>query len=303
MELRDLEYFLACIDQGSVTAAAKRVHAAQPTISHALARLEREVGERLIERRPRSPQRITQAGELLASRARSALGALGAFRFDLAELRGAVRGGLRIASIQSLNATFLPDVLVRFLRKYPDVQVEALTYPAETIARRIADGLEHVGIVAGPLSRPGAPVSHQFLFKERFAVVVPRSHAFARYRSVAVSKLQSERLVLVPESSFTGAAIGDAFGRAGIAPHVVMSIASTEALCEAVKRGIGVTVLPESYQVRSSYGLCSIALRDPIPTRDVGLLMPGDEVATAAAKAFRALLLELTRSRRDGPAS
>lgn len=52
MELRDLEYFLACVEEKSVTRAAQRVHAAQPTLSHALARLEQEIGERLLDRGP-----------------------------------------------------------------------------------------------------------------------------------------------------------------------------------------------------------------------------------------------------------
>jgi LysR family transcriptional regulator, cyn operon transcriptional activator len=154
MELRDLEYYLACIDQGSVTAAARHVHAAQPTISHALARLEKQVGERLLERRPRAVLRVTPAGELLAVRARAALAALGAFESDLALLKGRVRGELRIACIQSLNATLLPDVLIAFLKRYPDVRVAARTVAGEDIAQRIAAGHEHVGLVARPEDTP-----------------------------------------------------------------------------------------------------------------------------------------------------
>lgn len=306
MELRDLEYFLACVDQGSVTAAAHRTHAAQPTVSHALARLEREVGQSLIERRPRSALKLTAAGELLAARARLALGALRAFEFDLAALRGRIHGPLRIASIQSLNATLLPDVLVQFLQKYPEVQIAARTYPGEDIARRIAGGLEDVGIIAGPVASRRVPVtaglSEQLLYCERFAAVVPLGHPLARSKSVALSRLAGERLVLVPESSLTGTAISDAFERANVVPNIVMTIASTEALCEAVKRGVGITLLPRSYQVRASYRLKSVPLRDSALTREVKLLMLGDEFTSPAARAFRSLLVDVTRTARDGGA-
>ena len=57
MELRDLNYFLACVEHRSVTAAARAIHVAQPTLSHALARLEREAGVRLLDRRPRDDRR------------------------------------------------------------------------------------------------------------------------------------------------------------------------------------------------------------------------------------------------------
>jgi LysR family transcriptional regulator, cyn operon transcriptional activator len=306
MELRDLEYYLACVELGSVTAAARRVHVAQPTLSHALARLERELGECLIERKPRSALRVTAAGELLAARARTALGALKAFEFDLSQLKGHVRGQLRIASIQSLNATLLPQVLVRFLQKYPDVRVEAHTVAAQDIAQRIRDAQQDVGILASPVRATATPsptsrssaLVHRALYRERFSVVVPQAHPFAKRRSVSLASLADERLVLAPASSFTGAVIGDAFAQVGVVPKVVMAIASTEALCEAVRRGVGITVLPDGYQVRSAYRLRSIPLRDPTPMRDVGLVMLGDEHATPAARAFRALIWEETAVQR-----
>ncbi len=61
MELRDLSYFLACVEAGSVTRAARAVHVAQPTLSHALARLESELGVRLLERGARAPLQVTEA--------------------------------------------------------------------------------------------------------------------------------------------------------------------------------------------------------------------------------------------------
>src|SRR4051812_17761215 len=121
MDLRDLEYFLAIVEAKSVTRAARRVHAAQPTLSHALGRLESELGERLLERKARAPLRLTDAGELVAARARQALSAITALNDDLGALRGHVGGNLRIAAIQSLSATLLPGVLARLAKEYPGI--------------------------------------------------------------------------------------------------------------------------------------------------------------------------------------
>src|SRR4051812_36740282 len=117
MDLRDLEYFLAVVEAKSGTFAARRGHAAQPTLSHALGRLENELGERLLERKARAPMRLTDAGELVAARARQALSTITALRDDLAALRGRIGGDLRIAAIQSLSATLLPGVLATLARK------------------------------------------------------------------------------------------------------------------------------------------------------------------------------------------
>jgi len=149
MELRDLNYFLACVEHRSVTAAARAVHVAQPTLSHALARLEREAGVRLLDRRPRDDLRPTAAGRLLLARARDARAAIDGFAADLAALQGLARGELLVASIQSLNATLLPVPIARFVARYPGVALGVRTHPAEAIAQAVRHGREEIGLVAG----------------------------------------------------------------------------------------------------------------------------------------------------------
>src|SRR3954465_6984974 len=140
MELRDLSYFLACIDSGSVTAAARQVHAAQPTISHALSRLEAELGVRVLDRGARAPLRVTEAGQRLAERARQALRALGALSDDLAEVESGAGGRLRLCAVQSACATLLPHALAAFSRAYPGVELSVRTVAAEKVAKAVATG-------------------------------------------------------------------------------------------------------------------------------------------------------------------
>ena len=146
MELRDLNYFLACVEHRSVTAAARAIHVAQPTLSHALARLEREAGVRLLDRRPRDDLRPTAAGRLLLARARDARAAIDGFTADLAALQGMARGELLVASIQSLNATLLPAPIARFVARYPGVALGVRTHPAEAIAQAVRHGREEIGL-------------------------------------------------------------------------------------------------------------------------------------------------------------
>src|SRR6478609_4991599 len=127
MELRDLSYFLACVDSGSVTRAARQVHAAQPTISHALSRLESELGVRVLERGARAPLRVTEAGRRLADRARQALAALGALQDDLAEVKSGARGQLRLCAVQSVCVSLLPRTLAAFAGAHPDVELTVRT--------------------------------------------------------------------------------------------------------------------------------------------------------------------------------
>jgi len=189
MDLRDLEYFLAVVEAKSVTLAARRVHAAQPTLSHALARLESELGERLLERKARSPLRLTDAGELVAQRARQALSALTSLKDDLAALRGRVGGALRIAAIQSLSATVLPRVLARLAREYPAIQPSVRTLAAESIARAVGSGRADVGLLAGAPRSSLRGLSVRVLFEEPPVALVRRSDPLARAKRLRLSRL------------------------------------------------------------------------------------------------------------------
>src|SRR3954469_10872312 len=138
MEVRDLSYFLACVDAGTVTGAARAMHVAQPTLSHALARLEAELGVRILERGARAPLQVTEAGGQLAERARQALGALAALKDDLAGVAAGTRGQLRLCAVQSACVSLLPRALAQFSHAYPEVKLSVRTLAAEKIAKAVA---------------------------------------------------------------------------------------------------------------------------------------------------------------------
>jgi DNA-binding transcriptional LysR family regulator len=294
VELRDLEYFLACVEEKSVTRAARRVHVAQPTLSHALARLEREVGERLLDRGPRAVLRPTDAGRLVESRARAALAQVRAVRDDVAALRGLATGSLRIASIQTLNATLLPAPLARFARAHPGVRVAVQTYPTGDVVEAVRTGRVDIGVVAGmpaaALARsPG--VAAALLYEERFVAVVRPGDALARRRRVRLGDLADRPILMAAPGTYTHDVVVEACARAGFAPRVVLSLDSGEALRETVRRGLGLTLLPESYVPASDETLRAIAVHDPTPVREVRVLE-----GPTAGRTARAFVAELRRA-------
>lgn len=293
MDLRDLEYFLAIVEAGSVTVAARRVHAAQPTLSHALARLEGELGERLLERKARSPLRLTEQGEVVARRAREALSALSALRDDLGVLRGSVAGALRIAAIQSLSATLLPRVLAELARKYPDIKPSVRTLAAESIARSVASGRVDVGLLAGAPRSTLRGLVVQVLFEEPLVALVRRNDPLARARRVRLKQLAERELLLVPDGTFLSDIIHEACQSAGFAPRVRLTLASAEALRETVRAGLGITILPRGYAAPADRELMAIPLTHPTPRREVLLVLrgPGQLVTPRAVGAFTELLM------------
>jgi DNA-binding transcriptional LysR family regulator len=275
MDLRDLEYFLAIVEASSVTLAARRVHAAQPTLSHALARLEIELGERLLERKARSPLRLTDAGELVAARARQALSAVTALKDDLSALRGHVGGNLRIAAIQSLSATLLPGVLATLAREHPAIKPSVRTLAAESIARAVASGRADVGLLAGAPRASLRGLSVKVLFEEPLVALMRRTDPLARSKKLRVAQLAQRELVLVPDGTFLSDIVHAAFERAGVSPNVRLTLASAEALRETVRAGLGLTILPRGYASPTDRDLVAVPLTHPTPRREVLLVERG----------------------------
>lgn len=275
MDLRDLEYFLAVVEAKSVTRAARRVHAAQPTLSHALNRLETELGERLLERKAKAPLRLTDAGELVAARARQALSSVTAMRDDLAALRGQVAGQLRIAAIQSLSATLLPGVLSRLAREYPAIKPSVRTLAAESIARAVASGRADVGLVAGAPRSALRGLSVKLLFEEPLVALMRRGDALARAKRLRLSQLAGRELLLVPDGTFLSDMVHEACERAGFVPRVRLTLASAEALRETVRAGLGLTILPRGYVSPTDRDLVAVPLSHPTPKREVLLVERG----------------------------
>ena len=272
VEIRDLGYFLACVEEGSLTRAARKVHVSQPTLSHALARLEAELGVRVLERGARAPLRVTEAGQRLAERARQALGALGALEDDLAEVAAGTRGALRLCAVQSACANLLPRALAEFSRTRPGVELSVRTLAAEKIAKAVASGQADLGFVAGAPSAALRDVDRELVRREELVALVRKSDPLARRKVVRLAALAERPLVLVPGGTFTGEIIHDACREAGFAPRVVLTLSSAEALCEVVRAGLALTILPAGYLRGSDPELCAVRLKDPTPRRDLWLV-------------------------------
>lgn len=294
MELRDLRYFLACVDEGNVTRAGQRIHVAQPTLSHAIRRLEQETGTRLLERRPRHRVRPTPAGGLLAARARRSLEVIRGFSDNLAALQGLVTGSLRVEAIQSLAVTVLPPVLAAYAQSFPGVEIHAHVGQADAILAAVRDGRADVGLVAGPTAPIPPTVTAERLYREPFVAVVKTADPLARRAQLAMADLKDRPLVLVPVTSPTGATIHAACAAAGLVPLVRMTVDSGEALRELVRAGVGITILPARYLQGPQKGLRAVRLVRPTPWREVFAVRSKGE-ATAAAAVFLERLRKQSR--------
>src|ERR1700761_6831122 len=146
LDVTRLRVLVAVARHGSVTAAARELNSAQPSVSHHLARLEAETGVRLIQRAGRGI-RLTDAGRLLADRAAEVLGRLDAAENELAAHAGLRAGRVRLAAFPSALGTIVPAAAARLRAEHPGMDLRLTEAEPPEALRMLRAGYVDVALV------------------------------------------------------------------------------------------------------------------------------------------------------------
>jgi DNA-binding transcriptional LysR family regulator len=285
MDLRQLSYFVAVAEEGQFTRAAERVSVAQPAVSAQIGRLERELGERLFHRDPRSVA-LTPAGEALLPHARAALAAAERGRDTIASLRGMLTGRLRVGVAGPVDHR-LAETLGEFHRRHPAIEIALTQEQNEPVLLAVAQGefdAALVGLGAQPL--PPA-VEAREVASEPLVVCVPRDHPLSGRESVTLIELRDEPLLTLPRGSGQRTLVFNACRELGFVPRVAAETAEVRALVELASVGLGVAIVPRS----AAGGATSLRLTRPELLRRTALAWNREGVSPAG-RAFLALAEE-----------
>ena len=157
LDVTRLRVLAAVARHGSVTAAARALNYAQPSVSHHLARLEAETGARLVQRSGRGIE-LTDAGRLLAGRAEEILGRLDAAEHELAAHVGQREERIRVAGFPSALATVVPAAAAWLRAEHPGVELLMTEAEPQTALRLLRGGRTDVALVFRYL-RDGTPIA------------------------------------------------------------------------------------------------------------------------------------------------
>ena len=146
LDVTRLRVLVAVARYGSVTAAAKALNYAQPSVSHHLARLEAETGIKLIQRAGRGI-RLTDAGRLLAERGAEVIGRLDAAENELAAYTGLRAGRLRLAAFPSALGTIVPAAAALLRGHQPSVDLRLTEAEPPEALRMLRAGYVDVALV------------------------------------------------------------------------------------------------------------------------------------------------------------
>lgn len=285
VELRDLTWLVTVADLGHVTDAAAVLGTSQPTLSRAVARVERELGARVLERLP-SGVRPTPAGELVVAAARDLTARHQQLVRDLAATLDPDAGVVRLAFLDSQATSLLPEVLAAFHAVAPRVRVELRQEPGHEIVADLERGAVDLALT---MDRPGPTYGWAPLQVERLVLVVPPSHRLRRRRRVGLAELAEEELVTTPPGFGHRRLVDDLLRAAGVAPSIAFESEDLTTIVGLVAAGLGVAVVPDVVAERA--GADAVALSGG-GRRTIGLTWRLDRPLTPPAERLRRFVLE-----------
>lgn len=289
MELHQLRYLVAVVEDGSFTAAAERLHVAQSGVSAQVAKLEHELGQRLLERGPRS-LRLTAAGAAVLPLARSVLAGVAEIAEVSDAYAGAVRGRVRLGMVRGCAIPAFLDALAAYRREHPGVELVLSEDDSEVLQQQVLSGGLDLALVGwAGAARDGLAVTT--VVDERVAAVVTEDHRLARRRTVRWRDLEDETLLVLVRGTGARAAVDRSRAEAGLAARADLEASSPEILLGLARRGAGVALLSRSM---ATPDLVVHEVADATVTARLGLVVREAQVPAAARVLHERLAAALT---------
>ena len=292
IELRHLAALDAVETEGSFGRAASKLGYTQSAVSQQIATLERIVGEKLVER-PGGPRPIalTEAGELLLRHARAIVSRLQAAQSDLAALSAGEAGSLHVGIFQSVGAKILPEVMRRFARAWPNVDVELReSHSDNALADMVERGELDLSFVQLPLENPS--LETMLVLQDEYVLVTSAESDFAVGRTPSLREIADQPLIGYRNCRATEIVV-EQIRATGHEPHFVFRTDENGVVQGLAGAGIGVAILPRLAVDPNDESVRITDLSPRLPRRQVGITRHRDRYHSPAAKAFVATALEV----------
>ncbi len=294
MDYDQLGSFLEVAKLQSFSRAAEKLFRTQPAISAQVRLLEQECGEKLFDRSSKKVL-LTPAGEILFRYAERLLAMQKEALQAIAELNQTPRGKLHIGANEATCLYVLPKTFARFKHLYPLVQISIYRNFSHKILQKVQEGAVDLGIATLPLAAQNLEVIP--VFRDEVQVVVPKTHALARNKSVTVEEFAEHPLIL-PKTGHTRVVIDRLLRAHRYRLQISMELASVETIKKFVGAGLGISLISRTYvQPEVAAGLLKlIPLEGQKIYRELGLVYRRDRYLSLPAKVFIEVVRESTHA-------
>jgi DNA-binding transcriptional LysR family regulator len=246
MDARQLEYFLAVVDNGGFNRAATALHLAQPSLSQAIRNLERDLGGMLFHRIGRRVV-LTEAGQALIEPARQVVRSLEVARASVDSVHAIRTGRVDIAAMPSQAVEPLSSMVSRFSKRHPGVRltVRAAPWP-RTVMEMVRTGVTELGLLAAMDPPAAADLTVHPIETHRFMLVARPDGPFPPGRPVTGDLLAGQRLIAGQKGTGMRQVIENLRAQ-GVDLTIAVETEHREAILPLVLKGVGVAVLTQAW--------------------------------------------------------
>jgi DNA-binding transcriptional LysR family regulator len=288
MELYALRVFATVAAEKSFSRAAERLLRTQPAVSLALQRLEKELGERLIDRSGKELT-LTDAGAIVLDYERRFENLRQEMANALAELRDHTAGTLTIGANES-TSLYLLGHIQRFRRLHPKIKVQVRRSLSSKIPNMLLDGTLELGVIS--YEPADARLSADVIYTDRLALVVSPKHRLARRRAVPITELATETFIAHNVVSPYREVVLREFQRRRVPLNMQVEMPTIETIRKMVQNNEGVAFLPRMcVEQEIEKGLLrEVVVRELHVERKIRLVYPTRRALSHAARAFLAVV-------------
>ncbi|WP_417681039.1 LysR family transcriptional regulator [Roseibium sp.] len=264
--IRQLQYFVAAAEKGSISGAAQSFSISQSSVTEAIKELESDLGVTLFERHSRGLT-ITHKGHQFLRHATDILANVSDARRAFADQPSEIRGTLNLGVTSLVAGYVLSDILARFRRAYPGVDITATEDSGEYLEHLLIGGELDVAVMVVSNLRDRMALQSEILEVSPYRLWLPLGHRLETPDSISLSELAGEPLIMLMLDEIEEAT-GKLLGALGSRPPVAFRTRSVEAVRSLVATGAGIAILPDLvYRPWSLEG-------DRIESRDVSGALP-----------------------------
>ncbi len=299
MDLRQLRYFVTVAEELHFGRAAERLGMTQPPLSQSIAALEQELGLRLFERTKRTVA-LTSVGAQWLTYVRDLLGRATELPAIAQQLQRGEIGSLTLAFVTTADYSLMPQLVSRYTRAYPDVQVllrEATSdVQIEALLRQEIDA----GLIIAPEGAAlHATLGYHPLLREALVLAVPEdwvTNGRLGADHVRLTEVIDEPLIIFPRRSAPAFhdIITGYYTRNGAEPCIVQEAIQTQTIIALVSAGMGVALVPRSLRNLARAGVRYLDFEGDPPEIETGLVWR-KRGATAALERFVELAVGKSR--------
>lgn len=292
MNLSQLQYFRTLAKEEHYTRAAQILSITQPSLSHAIAQLEQELGTRLFEKKGRNVV-LTRYGKIFLPYVEESLKVLEEGVQRTKELNGSKEGMIHLAYIYTLGSTFVPKMVRRFLDAYPDYHIDFQFIVGKT--GDIIEGLKNdqYDMVFSSYQDGEPDIDFRQIGDQKLVLAVPKDHPLAMYDSVDLKDTVDYPQIYFQKGSGLRPVVDQMYEQISVFTKIAFEIEEDGSMAGLVAQGFGIAVMPD-IPILKTLDVKTLTITNPEYERHVYLATMKKRYLSPVAKSFIQFVMQET---------